>query len=86
MTKKVNVDQVILIILDDVRASHLFGLIDSGKLPNIANLSNNGISSRNCVTSYPSITFPCYSNILIGSYSGYFSSIYQKLFNRVSHF
>jgi len=66
------VDQVILILIDDVRSSHLFDLIDKGKLPNIAQIANNGISSQNCITSYPSITFPCYSNVIIGSYSGYF--------------
>jgi len=66
------VNQVILIIIDDVRASHLFDLIKQNKLPNIAQLAQNGISCQNCITSFPSITFPCYSNIVIGSYSGYF--------------
>ncbi len=66
------VDQVILIVIDDVRSSHLFDLIGKGKLPNIAQIAKNGIFSHNCITSYPSITFPCYSNIIIGSYSGYF--------------
>jgi len=66
------VDQVILILIDDVRASHLFDLIGKGKLPNIAQIAENGVSSQNCITSYPSITFPCYSNVIIGSYSGYF--------------
>ena len=66
------VDQVILILIDDVRSSHLFDLIGKGKLPNIAQIAENGISSQNCITSYPSITFPCYSNVIIGSYSGYF--------------
>ncbi|MHA2288840.1 MAG: alkaline phosphatase family protein [Promethearchaeota archaeon] len=66
------VDQVILILIDDVRSSHLFDLISKGKLPNIAQIAKNGISSENCITSFPSITFPCYSNVIIGSYSGYF--------------
>jgi len=66
------VNQVILIIIDDVRASHLFDLIKQNKLPNIAQLAEGGVSCQNCITSFPSITFPCYSNIVIGSYSGYF--------------
>ncbi len=66
------VDQAILILIDDVRASHLFDLIGKGKLPNIAQIAEKGVSSKNCITSYPSITFPCYSNVIIGSYSGYF--------------
>lgn len=72
MVKTSRVKQVILIILDDIRASHMFELINAGKLPNIAELTENGIVSNNCVTSYPSITFPCYGNIMTGSYSGYF--------------
>jgi arylsulfatase A-like enzyme len=66
------VNNVILIFIDDVRASHLFELIDNKKAPNIAQLAREGISCRNCVTSYPSITFPSYSNLITGSYSGYY--------------
>jgi hypothetical protein len=66
------VNHVILIILDDVRSEHLYKLLDEGKLPHIAELVNEGIHSRTCVTSFPSVTFPCYSNILLGAYSGYY--------------
>ncbi len=66
------VNQVILIIFDDIRASQLFNLINEGKLPNISIIANNGIKCTNCITSYPAITFPCYGNIITGSYSGYF--------------
>ena len=66
------VNQVILIILDDIRASQLFNLMNEGKLPNISEIANNGIKCSNCITSYPAITFPCYGNIITGSYSGYF--------------
>jgi len=71
MVRNSKVNQVILIILDDVRAEHLFKLINEGKLPNMKNIADNGISCSNCVTSYPAITFPCYGNIVTGSYSGY---------------
>ncbi|MHA1877827.1 MAG: alkaline phosphatase family protein [Promethearchaeota archaeon] len=66
------VNNVILIFIDDVRAGHLFELIENGKAPNIAKLARGGISCQNCVTSYPSITFPNYSNLITGSYSGYY--------------
>jgi hypothetical protein len=66
------VNQVILILIDDLRASHLFDLIEKGKVPNIAQIANNGISSQNCITSFPSVTYPCYTNVVIGSYSGYY--------------
>lgn len=72
MSRNAKVNQVILIILDDVRASHLFDLINQGKLPNMAELAGKGVSSQNCITSYPSITFPCYPNIITGCYSGYY--------------
>ncbi|MFW9873610.1 MAG: alkaline phosphatase family protein [Candidatus Thorarchaeota archaeon] len=72
MVRNSKINQVILIILDDVRAEHLYKLINEGKLPNMRNLVENGISCSNCVTSYPAITFPCYGNIVTGSYSGYF--------------
>ncbi|MBA7646307.1 hypothetical protein ES703_54069 [subsurface metagenome] len=72
MSRSAKVNQVILIILDAVRAEHLFGLIREGRLPNIAQISENGIKCSNCITSYPAITFPCYGNIVTGSYSGYF--------------
>jgi predicted AlkP superfamily pyrophosphatase or phosphodiesterase len=72
MSRQAKVNQIILIIIDDVRASHLFDLITQGKLPNMAMLAGNGISSENCITSFPSVTFPCYPNIITGAYSGYF--------------
>ena len=72
MSKGSKVNQVILVIIDDVRSSHLFGLMEKGKLPNIKSLVDNGIYSRNCITSFPSITYPCYANIVLGTYSGYY--------------
>jgi hypothetical protein len=72
MPSNTKINHVILIMIDDLRATHLFDLISKERLPNMANLSKNGIYSQNCVTSYPSITYPCYSNILTGSYSGYY--------------
>jgi hypothetical protein len=72
MVRTALVNQIILIILDDVRAEHLFKLMNEGKLPNIKRIADNGIACTNCVTSYPAITFPCYGNIVTGSYSGYF--------------
>ncbi len=73
MTRSAKVNHVILIIFDDVRAEHLFKWIEQGKLPNISRLANSGITSENCVTSFPSVTLPCYSNIITGAYSGYYT-------------
>ncbi|MFX1524783.1 MAG: alkaline phosphatase family protein [Promethearchaeota archaeon] len=72
MSRSAKVNQVILIILDDVRAEHLFNWIRGGKLPNIAELAREGISCERCVTSFPSVTLPCYADIITGSNSGYF--------------
>jgi arylsulfatase A-like enzyme len=72
MTRKAKVNQIILIIFDDVRGEHLFHWINEGKLPNISSLAQKGIKCPNCVTSFPSVTLPCYANIITGSNSGYF--------------
>ena len=72
MSGSAKVNHVILIILDCVRAEHLFKLMKEGRLPNIAKIAEDGIKCFNCVTSYPAITFPCFGNIVTGSYSGYF--------------
>ncbi|UCD00834.1 MAG: alkaline phosphatase family protein [Promethearchaeota archaeon] len=72
MSRSAKVNQVILVLIDDVRAEHLFNLMNKGKLPNISRITENGIMCSNCITSYPSITFPCYSNIITGTYSDYF--------------
>ncbi|MHA2123625.1 MAG: alkaline phosphatase family protein, partial [Promethearchaeota archaeon] len=72
MSRSAKVNQLILIIFDDVRAEHLFHWKNEGKLPHIAQLAEKGISSQACVTSFPSVTLPCYSDIITGSNSGYF--------------
>ena len=72
MSRSAKVNQVILIILDDVRAEHLFKWMKKGKLPNIAQIADNGISCQKTVTSFPSVTLPCYADIITGSNSGYF--------------
>jgi arylsulfatase A-like enzyme len=72
MSKSAKCYSIILIILDDVRAEHLFNLMREGKLPNITQLATNGITSEHCITSFPSVTLPCYADIITGSNSGYF--------------
>ena len=72
MSRSAKVNQVILIILDDIRAEHLFKWMKEGKLPNIAELANEGITCQSCVTSFPSVTLPCYADIITGSNSGFF--------------
>ncbi len=72
MVAKAKINQVIIIIIDDVRAEHIFKWLNQGKLQNIAKIANNGITSWNCITSFPSITYPCFPNIINGAYSGYY--------------
>lgn len=66
------VNHVILVIVDDVRASHLFGWMDAGKMPNLSRLADGGLTCRRCVTTFPSITLPTQPNIMTGAYSGYY--------------
>ena len=56
MSRSAKVNQVILIVLDDVRAEHLFKWMKEGKLPSIAQLADNGVSCQNTVTSFHIIT------------------------------
>ncbi|MFW9881225.1 MAG: alkaline phosphatase family protein, partial [Candidatus Thorarchaeota archaeon] len=72
MSRNAKVNQIILIIFDDVRAEHLFKWLGEGMLPNIYQLASNGISCHNTVTSFPSVTLPCYADIITGSNSGFF--------------
>ncbi|MFX1409984.1 MAG: alkaline phosphatase family protein [Promethearchaeota archaeon] len=72
MSRSPKVNQVILIILDDVRAEHFFNWMKEGKLPNITQLAEDGIKCGNCITAFPSVTLPCYADILTGSNSGYY--------------
>ncbi len=72
MTKQQKVDQVILFVIDDVKASQFFDLLESGRLPNFQSLAEGGSFSKQCITTFPSVTFPCYPNIITGAYSGYY--------------
>ncbi len=63
-------NRFILCIIDDVRAEHFFHLMEKGFLPNMKNLVNGGIWSDNCITDFPSITYPTHASILTGTYTG----------------
>ncbi|MFX1236451.1 MAG: alkaline phosphatase family protein [Promethearchaeota archaeon] len=58
--------------MDDVRSSHFFSFIEKGLLPNLKRLLENGIYSKNCVTDFPSVTYPTHPTILTGTYPGAF--------------
>lgn len=67
-----NAKHVILIIIDNVRADQFFTFYNEGKLPNLKKIGDKGIICEHCVTSFPSVTLPAQSNIMTGSYSGYY--------------
>jgi len=72
MSRKSKISHVILLIIDDVNSSQFFELLESGKLPNFQTLRDSGTYCKNCITTFPSVTFPCYPNIVTGAYSGYY--------------
>ncbi|TXT66485.1 MAG: Type I phosphodiesterase / nucleotide pyrophosphatase [Promethearchaeota archaeon] len=72
MSNKAKINQVILLIVDDVKSSQFFHLLERGTLPNLKQLADTGTSCKYCITSFPSVTFPCYPNIVTGAYSGYY--------------
>jgi hypothetical protein len=48
----------------------LFQLAEKGLLPNIKKLIDNGIYSKNCITDFPSITYPTQASMITGTYTG----------------
>ncbi|MBD3214739.1 MAG: hypothetical protein GF311_19160 [Candidatus Lokiarchaeota archaeon] len=64
------INRAILVIIDDVRSDQFFDMIDQGLLPNFKGLMENGIYSKNCVTDFPSITYPTQVSTITGTYTG----------------
>jgi len=62
-----NVNQVILLIIDDVRYDQFFSLIDSGSLPNLEKLKENSLWGKS-ITTFPSVTLPAHLTIMTGLY------------------
>ena len=64
------INRIILCVIDDVRSKHFFDFIDKGLLPNFKKLMENGLYSKNCITDFPSITYPTQISINTGTYTG----------------
>ncbi|NVM46891.1 MAG: alkaline phosphatase family protein [Candidatus Lokiarchaeota archaeon] len=64
------IKHVIFCIIDDVRSDQFFKLIHDGSLPNLKKLMNTGIYSKNCITDFPSLTYPTQVSMLTGTYTG----------------
>jgi len=64
------INRIIFCVIDDVRSKHFFDFIDKGLLPNFKKLMENGIYSKNCITDFPSITYPTQISITTGTYTG----------------
>ena len=64
------INRIILCIIDNLRSNQLYNLIEKGLLPNFKRLVERGIYSKNCVTDFPSITYPTQVSIITGTYTG----------------
>lgn len=64
------VNRVILVIIDDVRSDQFFAMIEQGLLPNLKRLMEKGIYSKNCITDFPSVTYPTQVSTITGTYTG----------------
>ena len=64
------VNRIIYCIIDDVRSDQFFELIDKNLLPNCKSLMESGIFSKNCITDFPSITYPTQISMITGCYTG----------------
>ncbi len=60
-------NQVILFVIDDLRADQFNHLLSEGKLPNMKEYLSEGIKS-NSTACYPAITYPAQSTMLTGLY------------------
>jgi len=64
------IKNIIFCIIDDIRSDQFFKLIDEGSLPNLKWLMNDGIYSKNCITDFPSLTYPTQVSMMTGTYTG----------------
>ena len=63
-------NHIILCIIDDVRSSYFFDLINIGLLPNFKKLMEKGMYSKNCITDFPSVTYPTQVSMVTGTFTG----------------
>ena len=64
------INRFIYCIIDCVRSEHFFDFINKGLMPNFKKLMENGIFSKNCITDFPSVTYPCQVSMITGTYTG----------------
>jgi hypothetical protein len=64
------VNRIILCIIDDIRSDQFFHLLKNDLLPNCKKLVQNCIYSKNCVTDFPSVTYPTQVSTITGTYTG----------------
>ncbi|MFO8019913.1 MAG: alkaline phosphatase family protein [Promethearchaeia archaeon] len=64
------INYVIFCIIDNCRSTHFFDFIKRGLLPNIESLMKNGLYSKNCITDFPSVTYPTQPTMVTGTYTG----------------
>ncbi|NVM16362.1 MAG: alkaline phosphatase family protein [Candidatus Lokiarchaeota archaeon] len=64
------IKHIIFCIIDDVRSEHFYDLIERGLLPNLKKLIKTGLHSKNCITDFPSLTYPTQVSMMTGTYTG----------------
>ena len=64
------IKHVILCIIDDVKSTQFFQLVNQNKLPNFKKLMETGVFCKNCITDFPSVTYPTQVSIITGTSTG----------------
>jgi predicted AlkP superfamily phosphohydrolase/phosphomutase len=64
------INHIIFCIIDDVRSEQFSDFLNEGLLPNLKQLIDTGIYSKNCITDFPSLTFPTQVSMITGTYTG----------------
>ncbi|MFX0049306.1 MAG: alkaline phosphatase family protein [Candidatus Hermodarchaeota archaeon] len=64
------IKHIIFCIIDDVRSEYFYDLLEKGSLPNLKKLIESGLYSKNCITDFPSLTYPTQVSMMTGTYTG----------------
>jgi len=73
----------IILIIDGCRADAIYGALNNGDMPKLADFMNLGyVKYENCFTVFPSVTIACHASILTGAYPGDHGIVGNEWFKR----
>ena len=81
---KINeIDHVIVFLLDGCNSNILYSMINSGDLPNLGALVDNGVAlKQGTISSFPSVTLANHTSLLTGLHPGHHGVLHNAWWNR----